>query len=92
MQEIQQITDTIQDWLNGMLLRGLTQLTSEDLEQLGTYTERAKQLHMDELCRLLNQLSSTGQAILLGQEDRAITPDYFRLSAYIQMANASLNE
>ncbi|WP_046227938.1 hypothetical protein [Paenibacillus dauci] len=92
MQEIRQMTDTVQDWLNGMMLRGLNQLSPGDLNQLRAYAERAAQLHMDELCRLLNQLADTGQAALLGSEDRTIISDYFRLSAYIQMASASLAE
>ncbi|WP_046214471.1 hypothetical protein [Paenibacillus wulumuqiensis] len=92
MQEIQHLTAAIQDWLNGMMLRGINQLSPRDLEQLRTQAERAGQLHMDELSRLLIQLADSGQTVLMGQVGQEVLPDYFRLSAYVQMAQASWTE
>ncbi|MCM3781831.1 hypothetical protein M3231_02485 [Neobacillus mesonae] len=87
MNELSQLMGRLQDWSEGILLRGFNQLTPADLESLKVLSEDAARLDMDFLCSLLDQTITEGRVTLeQNQFPQSFMFHYSRLCEYIAMA------
>lgn len=74
-------------WLQGVLLRGVAQLSVDELSQLESMEQIASSLRMDTLAQLLQQQQQQLHNYLLHAGDQQpVVAAFFRLSAYARMA------
>ncbi|WP_411346273.1 hypothetical protein ACE3MZ_09930 [Paenibacillus sp. WLX1005] len=82
-------------WLQGVLLRGVAQLSVDELSQLESMEQIASSLRMDTLAQLLQQqqqqlLQQQQQQLhnylLHAGDQQPVVAAFFRLSAYARMA------
>ncbi|ASA21451.1 hypothetical protein [Paenibacillus donghaensis] len=90
MEDLTHILDNIRNSNNELLLRGLSQLTRQDLERLEQRAAAATELQMDYLAELLNQLGEEGSKLMLGGGDEVRLHRLFlRLCQYVRLAEES---
>ncbi|WP_411349842.1 hypothetical protein [Paenibacillus sp. WLX2291] len=74
-------------WLQGVLIRGIAQLSVDELSQLESMEQIASSLRMDTLAQLLQQQQQQLRNYLLHAGDQQpVVAVFFRLSAYARMA------
>ncbi|WP_018886309.1 hypothetical protein [Paenibacillus massiliensis] len=86
MQGMHSLSDKIHSWCQELLLRGLSQLTLDDLALLEQRSAEAARLNLLFLQQLLEQVIYTGRAAVLGGDaGPQLLEAYCTLSQYVSL-------
>lgn len=86
MNQKEALINTIDDWCQELLLRGIDQLGEHDIDTLEKMKLQGSNLHMDFLVTLLTSLIQHSREYVFGVgKQQEVAPIYFQVAAYVQL-------
>lgn len=93
MDQVQVLLNQTHSWAVKHLLRGLQQLTLEDLDELERITSEALQLQLTFMSELLEHFIEVARQVVLGgDEEESLLFHYARLVQYVEQSGALREE
>lgn len=93
MDQVQVLLNQTHSWTVKHLLRGLQQLTLEDLDELERISAEASQLQLAFMSELLEHfIKEARQVVLGGDEEEAMLFHYARLVQYVEQSGVLKEE
>ncbi|WP_128102192.1 hypothetical protein [Paenibacillus sp. DCT19] len=87
MEDYNYLMQRFESWLEELLLRGLSQFSTRDLDVLQPLAEESLQLQMTFLHELVEHVIREGRRVALGEGDEDVLFYQFcRLTQYVQLS------